>query len=260
MSVKSNLEQVQDALSAIQSKIEKTTEDLKRLQKAEEEWTKKSALAGKPSSEKAIADGDPTHQHAPTKTVFKFLAMKKAEKLQKPLIPGSSKETISHNISEMVHSGHPQKQAVAASLENARKHPSATKKAETMIDEQNEGDPKKRFVEVGKLGVTPGDKKPEEIKAEGSGGQIESVKKGDSVPGMAAPSKPPTAKAPPAGSKAGAGTDAPKAPTMQKMDGMGLQSTPPKGSPGAGGISSDLTMNEKAPGVFSKLKKNKGVK
>lgn len=38
-----------------------------------------------------------------------------------PLEPGSSRETISHNISEMVHSGHPQKQAVAASLENARR-------------------------------------------------------------------------------------------------------------------------------------------
>ena len=42
-----------------------------------------------------------------------------------PLKPGSSQETISSNISEMVHSGHPQKQAVAASLENAREHPRA---------------------------------------------------------------------------------------------------------------------------------------
>lgn len=37
-----------------------------------------------------------------------------------PLSPGKSKKTISRNISEMVHSGYPQKQAVAASLNEAR--------------------------------------------------------------------------------------------------------------------------------------------
>lgn len=42
-----------------------------------------------------------------------------------PLTPGSSRATISHNISEMVHSGYPQRQAVAASLSNARRHPRA---------------------------------------------------------------------------------------------------------------------------------------
>jgi hypothetical protein len=36
-----------------------------------------------------------------------------------PLTPGSSRETVSENISEMVHSGHPQKQAVAAALHEA---------------------------------------------------------------------------------------------------------------------------------------------
>ena len=40
-----------------------------------------------------------------------------------PLRPGSSREVISSNISEMVRSGYPQKQAVAASLSNARRHP-----------------------------------------------------------------------------------------------------------------------------------------
>jgi hypothetical protein len=40
-----------------------------------------------------------------------------------PLSPGSSRQVISSNISEMVRSGYPQKQAVAASLSNARRHP-----------------------------------------------------------------------------------------------------------------------------------------
>lgn len=38
-----------------------------------------------------------------------------------PLKRGSSQETVSENISEMVRSGHPQQQAIAASLENARR-------------------------------------------------------------------------------------------------------------------------------------------
>ena len=38
-----------------------------------------------------------------------------------PLKKGKSRETISSNISEMVESGHPRKQAIAASLNEARK-------------------------------------------------------------------------------------------------------------------------------------------
>jgi len=52
-----------------------------------------------------------------------------------PLKEGSSPETISENIREMKESGHPQKQAVAAALNNARKtkddvlpHPALTTK------------------------------------------------------------------------------------------------------------------------------------
>jgi hypothetical protein len=38
-----------------------------------------------------------------------------------PLRPGKSRAVVSANISEMVASGHPQKQAVAAALSTARK-------------------------------------------------------------------------------------------------------------------------------------------
>lgn len=38
-----------------------------------------------------------------------------------PLKKGKSKETISSNIREMIESGHPKNQAVAASLNQARK-------------------------------------------------------------------------------------------------------------------------------------------
>jgi hypothetical protein len=39
-----------------------------------------------------------------------------------PLIKSGSRAAVSQNISEMVHAGHPQKQAIAAALSNARKY------------------------------------------------------------------------------------------------------------------------------------------
>lgn len=45
-----------------------------------------------------------------------------------PLSKGKSKKTISSNISEMIKSGHPKDQAIAASLNEARKSGAKIKK------------------------------------------------------------------------------------------------------------------------------------
>ena len=45
-----------------------------------------------------------------------------------PLLRGKSKKVISHNISEMIQSGHPRKQAIAAALAQARKSGAKKKK------------------------------------------------------------------------------------------------------------------------------------
>jgi len=51
-----------------------------------------------------------------------------------PLHAGKSQETISKNISEMVHHGHPQKQAVAAALKKSREDAlAAIEKADSLI-------------------------------------------------------------------------------------------------------------------------------
>ncbi|MBS0620714.1 MAG: hypothetical protein JSS61_04575 [Verrucomicrobia bacterium] len=46
-----------------------------------------------------------------------------------PLKKGKSKKVISENIREMIHAGHPQKQAVAAALSLARKSSRKKKKS-----------------------------------------------------------------------------------------------------------------------------------
>ncbi len=45
-----------------------------------------------------------------------------------PLKKGSSQKVVSQNIGEMIKSGYPQKQAIAASLAEARKSPGGKKK------------------------------------------------------------------------------------------------------------------------------------
>lgn len=45
-----------------------------------------------------------------------------------PLKKGKSKKIISQNIAEMIESGHPRKQAIAASLNTARKSGAKIKK------------------------------------------------------------------------------------------------------------------------------------
>lgn len=46
-----------------------------------------------------------------------------------PLKPGSSKKVVSQNIREMMRSGHPQKQAVAAAMRKARQSAGRKKRA-----------------------------------------------------------------------------------------------------------------------------------
>lgn len=80
----SAVEAGQAIVKAAQAKIEKYAEELTRLQKMEADGDARmvKSIHGLPSStpsDMAIADGNSTKQHAPTRTVFKILAMKKAE-------------------------------------------------------------------------------------------------------------------------------------------------------------------------------------
>jgi hypothetical protein len=55
-----------------------------------------------------------------------------------PLKSGKSKKIISENIREMIESGHPQNQAVAASLSNARKSKETPMKKQSKLSKEHE--------------------------------------------------------------------------------------------------------------------------
>lgn len=56
-----------------------------------------------------------------------------------PLKSGSDRKTVSGNIKEMMASGHDQKQAVAASLSNARKNKKTERGGGKSMTERNRG-------------------------------------------------------------------------------------------------------------------------
>lgn len=55
-----------------------------------------------------------------------------------PLEPGSSREVISHNIAELIRSGHPRDQAAAIAYKEARKHKRARRKGERKAEDPPE--------------------------------------------------------------------------------------------------------------------------
>jgi len=72
-----------------------------------------------------------------------------------PLKPGKSKAVVSENIREMVKSGHPQKQAVAASLRNARTSQSYGHSPAQNVQAFDDGSLKEQPPRVGLVTGTP---------------------------------------------------------------------------------------------------------
>lgn len=94
-----------------------------------------------------------------------------------PLSPGSSRKTISSNIGEMVNSGYPQKQAVAASLSNARRHP-VKRDIGGMLPTQTLGDVNPQMQDATqKFGKMTPEKLQEAALRVGSGAQGDAAKK-----------------------------------------------------------------------------------
>jgi hypothetical protein len=70
-----------------------------------------------------------------------------------PLHKGSSNATVSKNVSEMMHSGHPQKQAIAASLREAGKsyYDATAQRSDFTIGKDNPDHPHAIFAKLDEL-------------------------------------------------------------------------------------------------------------
>lgn len=192
------------------------------LQKAEELGKTVHGLPTMTPSAKAVSDGDGTAQPKHGRTVFKMLAARKA--------------AVQKGEASQCKCG--EKSCAACCGDKA------VKKSEVMISTENGADTIKRYVEKGKQGVVPGDKKSKEVSAEGSGGSLE---KADDNLASPTPAKPPKPEKGAALKPAGVpGAAAGKAPSIPK----------PPAAPGAKG----MTMKNEKCGVFARLEKKKGGK
>lgn len=268
----SAVEAAQAIMKAAQAKIDKYAEELNRLQKMEAAGQAKiekleKGLHGLPSStpsDLAVADGNATKQHAPTRTVFKILAMKKSEghgpkcrNCGSTIAPMSNEEAdhwekkIGQVKSRLCGSCR-EEQANSATPYNL--DGGKVKKGEMLLDTSKAHDHEKRVKpsgfpsdggEVPQLAGNWAGKtgsKEKEKEAPGSGG----LKKEETAPG-AKPAQPPAAPKPQTVKPAGVpGAKVGQAPSVPK----------PPSAPGAVGS----TMKAEPVGVFKKLKLKKEMK